>query len=155
MREIADMVYQGDYNDYAALPTASQLNFQTDFASALKMRLAPLAKADRVKAMVEDLAHVQYLGSDQNYEMQLLDDEGLLASHAITAQLHQMDGHRSLYPREGFESLFRALGSAGDATQAPLVEQYTHDQDGYIAYFARSAYPDVKAGHSGTYAPDY
>ena len=155
MREIADMAYRGSYSDYAVLPAVNQLNFQSDYPSALKIRLAPLTKADRVKTMVDDLAHTQSIGPKQKYEMQLLDDEGILASRAAAAQLQQMDSHRNQYPREGFEAIFSVLSGAGDSTQAPLVEHYTQDQDGYIAYFASNAYPDVKAGHSGIFAPDY
>lgn len=155
LREIADMAYLGNYNDYAALPAIKQLNFTPDYPSALKIRLAPLTKADRVKTMIDDLAHTQSVGPKQKYEMQLLDDEGVLASRAAAAQLQQMNSHRDQYPREGFEAIFSVLSGAGDATQAPLVERYTQDQDGYIAYFAKNAYPDVKAGHSGIFAPDY
>jgi len=155
LREIADMAYHGIYNDYAALPGVKQLNFQQDYPSALKIRLAPLARVDRVNAMIDDLAHTQSIGPKQKYEMQLLDDEGILASHAAAAQLQQMDSHRNQYPREGFEAIFSVLSGAGDSTQAPLVDHYTQDQDGYIAYFASNAYPDVKAGHSGIFAPEY
>ena len=154
-REIADMVYHGNYADYASLDGLAQISNTSDMPSALKLRLAPLSQAVRVQTLIDDLAQSQTLGMKQRYEMQLADDQGTLASHIAVVKLQEMDQHREVYPKEGFDAIFSVLSGAGDATQAKLVEHYTHDQNGYIAYFANNVYADVQAGHHGIFAPDY
>jgi len=154
-REIADMVYRGNYADYASLDAVKQVTGTSDYPCALKMRLAPLSRSARVQALVDDLAHSRVMAVKQWYELQLASDEGTLASQAAAVKLQDMDKHRDEYPREGFDAIFSLLGGAGDATQAALVEHYTHDQDGYVAYFANSVYAETKAGHHAIFAPDY
>lgn len=155
LRQIADMVYNGQYSDFSSLAGINSLNFQADFPASLKMRLAPLSRTERVKTLIVMLAHTERIVPNVNYELQLAVDEGTLASQAAAAQLQQMDAHRDQYPREGWDAMFRVLGGTGDATQAPLVETYTHDKDGYISYFANSVYPEMKTGQRGIYRADY
>lgn len=153
LREVADMAYHGNYANYAKY--LSSLNFQSDYPSALKVRLAPLSRADRVKALIQDLATTKYRGVQQNYEIQLADDEGSFAANLATAQLKEMDSHPADYPEEGFDTLFAVLSGAGDPSQAPVVEQFTHDPNGYIAYYAKDALFGVKNGDHTILAPDY
>lgn len=155
MREIADMVYEGVFKDYHALAGVSQINFQLDLPSSLKMWLAPLAQRDRVDALIQDLSHQQYNGERERLEIQLAADEGMIASHAAADQLRYMDTHRDQYPREGFNALLGVLDLLGDKEQTALVEHFMHDTDGYIASYARGVYPAVQAGRKGQAVPEY
>lgn len=155
MREVADIIYRGQYQDYATLPSVAQLKFQLDHASALKIRLAPLARTERVRTIIQDLAHERYDGRRANLEKQLVADEGITASHAAADQLQYMDRHRDQFPREGFNALLGVLDLVGDTGQTALVEHFLHDTDGYIASFARGIYPAVQKGKKGQIAPDY
>lgn len=154
-REVADMAYHGNHTDYKSLDGVTQISNTSDIPSVLKLRLAPLSRTLRVQTLIDDLAQSKVLSVKQDYEMQLADDEGTLASQAAAAKLQDMDKNRGQYPREGFEAIFNVLSGAGDATQATLVEHYTHDSNGYIAYFAKNTYPEVRAGHHGMLVPDY
>lgn len=149
------MAYRGNYADYASLDGFTQISSTSDMPSALKLWLAPLSRTQRVQTLIDDLAQSKVLSTKQDYEMQLADDEGTLASQAATAKLQDIDKNRGQYPREGFDAIFSVLSGDGDATQATLVEHYTHDSDGYIAYFAKNVYPEVRAGHHGMFVPDY
>lgn len=146
MCELADVVYEGPYEDYAALPDVARVDFTKDYGLALKMRLAPLSRAERIATMVSELAHKKALRSEEDYEMQLLIDEGLPAGAAIAAQLREMDKHRDQYTHAGFAALFRVLQGIGDASRAPLIEPYLHDADTWVSYYADQVLPDIKKG---------
>lgn len=155
MREVADMVYRGSYKDFAVLPAVSQLNYSPDYPSALKLRLAPLSESERINMMVQELAKKEKLATNDDYEIQLLADEGLPASHAIAIQLSQMDTDRQQYKSVGFAALFRALEAIGDREQAAVIARFSHDADGDVGYFARQVYDNVNSGLRRARVLDY
>jgi len=155
MREFADIIYHGSYKDYVSMPEVATINFSLDPASALKMRLAPLSQKDRIAMLIHDLANNQVLPTLDNYEMQLAIDEDSAASHAIAVELHQMDAKPDRNKGMGYAALFRVLGGIGDKEQAGLIENYLHDPDGDIGYFARQVYYDLKDGLKRQYAAGY
>ena len=153
LRNVADMAYHGNYADYAKY--LGNLSFQSDYPAALKVRLAPLSRADRVTALIQDLAATKYWDVRQDYEIQLADDEGSLAANAASAQLKEMDLHPADYPEEAFATLFAVISGAGDSSQTSVVEQFTHDPNRYIAYYAKEALQGLKNGDHTILAPDY
>ena len=155
VREVADMAYRGNYADYASLDGFTQISNTSDMPSALKLQLVPLGRTQRIQSLIDGLAQSKTLSIKQDYEMQLADDEGTFASQIAALKLQDMDKHREQYSRQGFEAIFRVLAGAGDATQAPLVEHYTHDVDPYIAYLAKNSYSSVQAGQHAMLVPDY
>lgn len=80
VQQLADMVYRGNYADYAALPGVSQVDFGPDYGAALKMRLAPLSQQQRISTMIQELANKTTWSLLDNLETQLLVDEGKAAS---------------------------------------------------------------------------
>lgn len=76
MRELADMVYQGPYADYASLPGVARVKFSLDDMAALKVRVAALTPGQRITTLMEDLSHRKVWGKDANNNLQLLADVG-------------------------------------------------------------------------------
>lgn len=124
MQDVADMVYHGSYSAYASLPGVTQLNFQRDEASALKMRLAPLSRADRLNTLCKELAEDKTQALSNICKMQLIADEGSAGSQAVATKLRDMDAHQSLHTNENFRTLFRVLAATGDKSQGPLVQHF-------------------------------
>jgi len=122
VRELADMMYHGGYKDCAFLPEVSQVNFASDYPSALKMRLAPLAPIERLNTMLRELSQKKVLKHWDDYEIQLASNEGLLASHSAADLLKKMEAHPEQYDEPGFTALVRVIWGTGDREQAPLVQ---------------------------------
>ena len=122
VRELADIVYHGNYKDCANLPEVSQVNFANDYPSALKMRLAPLSASERLNIMLQELSQKTVLTHWDNYEIQLASNEGLTASHAAAALLKKMEADPKQYKEVGFTALVRVMWGTGDQAQAPLVQ---------------------------------
>lgn len=127
MEEIADMVYHGSYSAYSSVPAVTQLNFQLDEASALKMRLAPLPKADRLNTLCNELSLDQTQALFNICKMQLIADEGLEGSQAVAARLRDMDAHQSAYTYENFRTLFRVVAAGGDKSEVPLIQHFQNE----------------------------
>lgn len=151
MRDLADMAYQGQMQDFGSLPGVSQIDFSIDYPSALKVRLAPLSKEARVKALIGSLVGTQVLGQDEDYNMQLLADEGLVASQAIAAQLDEMSKHRNQYREINFSALFRVLSAIGDQEQSPVVAQFMHDPDVNVRQDAELISHNLQSGLTSIY----
>lgn len=149
MREIADMIYQGPYKNFVALPVASQVSFQNDYPSALKVSLSSLNSSARVQKLVQELAQKSTLGTNDYYDMQLAADEGISASQAVATQLHVMDANRNQYTPEGFTALLQVLHGIGDKEQAPLFAHFM------AAANVEFMYPDVKNGVPQQIVPGY
>lgn len=148
--ELADMVYHGSYKDFVASPQFAKIGFHGDYQSALKIRLAQFSASERLHIIIEELAHKTALRPEDDYEIQLGINEGLKASQAAAAKLKDMDTSRIAYHQvghhAGFVALFRVIQGVGDQQQAPLVEHFTHDSDQWVAYYAQSAYDDIRNG---------
>lgn len=148
MEQLADMVYHDSYKDYAALPGIAAVNFSADPPAALKMRLAPLSRPERITAMIYDLTHRTRTvwSAVDNDEVQLLDDEGLDASHAVADQLKTMEQHQGEYKPTAFGAMFSVLNNVGDKEQAPLVYHFKSNPDPVIAEYADRLYDLVAKG---------
>lgn len=159
MREIADMLYQRPSANAAPLPGVALVNFQLDDAAALKVRLTPLSEQDRIVTLIQELAHEKIQTSDESYKIQLLIDEGPIASHAAAAELARMDAHRAQYDQityhNGFVSLFYVIAGIGDKEQVTLLRRFSHDADGAVAHYAAIAASDLEHGSKYQYAPGY
>lgn len=129
MREIADMVYQSHAQDFQSILGVSQVDFSLDYPSALKIRLAPLLEEARAKALTDLLVNAQILGTDEDYAMQLLADEGPIASQAIADQFGEVRKHRNQYSEINISGLFRVLGMIGDSKQSSVIAQFKADPD--------------------------
>lgn len=149
MREIADMMYQGPLKDFMALPMASQVGFQNDYPSELKVSLASLNSSERIQKLVQRLANKSTLGTDDYYDIQLAVDEGISASQVVATQLHIMDANRSQYTLEGFTALLQVLHGIGDKEQAPLFAHFMAVAN------VEFMYPDVKKGVPQQVVPGY
>lgn len=162
MREIADMVYQGAYADYVSLPGVIGVNFQNDYPSALKMRLASLPPNRRTDTLLQELAGGRIPANDEQYAMQLVLDAGPAASAAIGAKLREMDTHKPEYPEQGFTALLSLLGTINDKSQASLIQHFRQEdeqdrarRDVRKVYVANSVYLEAEAGIKRQYAPGY
>ena len=124
LRQLADMVYHGEFARYAALPDVVLTHFREDYGSALKMRLAPLSRPERLQTLIEELAHRQVLRGESYHDMQLAANEGEAAGQLITAKLEQMEANPEEYADVGFSALFRVLGGLGDARYEPVVRRF-------------------------------
>ncbi len=151
IRQVADMVYRdsltpGVYENYAVLPEVTEVDFSKDYASALKMRLAPLSHDERVKTLVTEIAGKKTLRREDDYELQLAINEGKSATSAIADKLNYMASHRDEFTYTGFGALFRVLGGIGDPNSASLIEPFLHDKDNWVVYYADQNYQDVQRG---------
>lgn len=156
LRALADMAYQGNNPDFAGLPEVSVLRFQEDYPSVLKMRLAPLSREQRIATLVDELSHRKVGKTEiERYDMQLLINEGTAASHAVAAQLVEMQAHRSSYASAGFAAMFCVLTSIGDQEQVPIIERFLHDSEGWVASYAGRAYRELKYGIKSQLAVSY
>ena len=146
VRQIADMVYHGNYGDYAALPGVAQVDFTPDYGAALKMRLAPLTQQQRISTMIQEMMGKKVYTMLDDMEGQLLANVGAAASQAIADQLMMMEANRSNYTDGDFSAMFGVLSDIGDTDQAPLVEHFEHDPDDSLAEHAKGAYYNVSQG---------
>lgn len=129
MEDIADMVYHGSYPDYATLSGVAQLNFQLDAASALKMRLAPLAQSQRLTVLTDELSGDTSNDLKNLYKMQLIADEEAAGGKVVAAKLLQMDANKAHYTTENFRTMFRTLVAIGDPSQASLIQHFKSQGD--------------------------
>ena len=127
--EIADIVYHESYQDYQSLPEIAQLNFEADYPAALKMRLAPLTREQRMITMVDDLAGKTILRGETNFEIQLLANEGAPASEAAATKIRQMLTSRANFSGAGFGALIYVIAGVGDSRQLPFMEELEQDKD--------------------------
>lgn len=150
IRELADMVYAGPYHDFASLPEISHVDFSLDYSSALKMRLAPYSREQRISIIISDLSRKTALRGDDSYEIQLAINEGTLASQAVADELQKMDKHRAQYDQGshhgGFVAMFHIISGVGDQTQMPLLRHFMDDSDAWIRHYAETAYRNLSRG---------
>lgn len=77
---------------------------------------------------------------EEDYEIQALADEELVASKAIIAKLQEMRTHRTQYRyHAGFALLFRTLACIGDHDSIPVVKSFLNDSDSWVRYYAKQA----------------
>jgi hypothetical protein len=146
LREIADIIYQDTSMDFTKVPAISQLNFQQDYPSLLKINLSSLGPNERVESIVNDLSGKKYLTTKDYYEMQLGVNYGLFASQAVAEQLNKKNGTTT---PEGTVALLQILHGVGDKNQAALFA-------GLMAQANLEwMYPDIKNGIPHQIVPGY
>lgn len=152
IRELADMIYNGRYEDFTSLPEVKAVNFTEDYASALKMRLAPLSQPQRLDTLINELAHRTFLKFDTDYDIQLAINEGLPASQAAATKLRDMEIHHENYSHIGFKALRSVILGVGDKEQAALIKRLN---DEGISYCSPMEYMDISQGVKRERAPAY
>lgn len=159
MRELADLIYGGGYKNFADLPEVNQVDFQQDYASALKVRLAPLSRKDRIITIIQELSHKTALTFSDYNEIQLAINEGPIASQVAASELKKMEMHRDQYNQinhhSGFTALFQVIAGVGDEQQAPLVDHFKQDHDPAVRHYADVLYDDIAAGVKREAVPAY
>ena len=152
VRELADMMYHGDFKELAALPEVSQINFSGDYPSALKVRLAALPPSERLNTMLQELSQKKVLTHWENYEIQLASNEGLAASDAVATLLKTMEANPSQYADVGFMALVRVMSGTGDQTKAALVR---HLLENKLIYTGNLPIADLTNGVKRAREPAY
>jgi hypothetical protein len=155
MRELADMAYDGPYQDYISLPEVARVNFKDDYPSALKMRLAPLSREQRLHTLIEELANKKTLRMDDYYERQLAINEGKAASRLAAQKLQEMGNHHEQYASGGFSCLFGIIEAVGDKEQAPVVESFLNVTYPAVSHYAHQSYRDIKNSVRSDYKHGY
>ncbi len=136
MRELADMAYHSQYTGFASLVGMSQIQFNLDGRSALKVRLASLSQSDRVAWLVQDLSTKQSITDEENAEIQLAGDLGPSAGQAAAVKLLEMDQHRDKYSRAGFSALFSVITMSGSDGRN-VLDHFKNDPNPLIAEYAK------------------
>jgi hypothetical protein len=147
MREIADIVYHSSVTDLKGIPLASSLEVKSDYPSQLKMQLVGLSEAKRIDWLINDLAHKKVLLSNEDYEIQLVEEFGTSAGKAAFAMLTHMDSRRDEYKSAGFDAIIRIVYASGYQT-TQVQEYFLNDVDPNIVNSAH-------VGISGTGIPGY
>lgn len=155
MRELADMVYNGSYQDYASLPQVASVNFQEDYPSALKMRLAALPHEERLNTIIDELANKKALTPDDSYELQLAINEGKPASRLAAQKLADMESHHDQYASAGFSALFSVLSGVGNQEEAPILARFLNVTYPYVSHYAKQDYRSLIDGNRGEYIVGY
>ena len=142
VRELADMAYRDRYKGLTSLPGVARVDFAQDAGAALKVRLAPLSRGQRVATLVEEISRKEMGDNDDLRRAQLLADEGPSALPMIAAKLQDFKAHREHYRGKfgtfgGLSILSRAQENlAADAAAKPQVSSATAD-----ANLMRSGWP--------------
>ena len=159
VREIADIVYHGRYEDYASLPQIQVVRFDQYYPAALKMGLAQVPSENRLAVIVKELSHKTALTFNDYYEIQLAINEGNQASEAAARELRKMDKHREDYDQivhhAGFTAMFKIISGVGDKRQGPLFAYFMKDQDRSVAHYADIMHDDVQQGIKRELEPAY
>jgi hypothetical protein len=155
LQEIAKTAYYGPYSDFKAVPAFQQLDFNLDPAASLLIQLAPMNRDQRVSWLVNELANKRSLTGDDRCVLQLLIDEGAVASQAVASKLQNMAITPEKYSSIGFCALFRVLRGIGDKDQAPVIARFLKGFGPSIAYYADQVYSDVSRGLRSQYASGF
>ena len=144
--EVADMIYNGSYQDYNSISEVSAISFQADYPAYLKMKMAPLSRPQRIVTMINDLAAKNILKEEDNYEIQLLSNEGLPASNIAAIKLREMEATRSQFAGAGLGAMIYVIAGVGDTKQLPLIRQLEKDADLTVANHAYIAAASLQQG---------
>ena len=148
--ELADMIYYGDAKVYLSLPDVARLDFSQNYGAALKMKVAAMSHEARVKWLIDDMAGKKSLKWQDDYEIQLAIDEGLPASHAAAAKLHELDKARDAFVDVGFLAEFRILSGVGDKDDMRMISYFAQDEDKDVRSYS-VFYPHFKRQAMGAY----
>lgn len=99
IRELADMAYNSEYKGFASLQIVSRVNFGQDKGAALKVRLAPLSRIQRIQTLTSEVGQEAYEDEHARQRSQLLADEGETARPVIAAKQQDIKAHANQYKR--------------------------------------------------------
>jgi hypothetical protein len=140
LRQAAEMAGEAYQNGILNAFKVTGLDFSLDYASQLKAKLGQMSREHRIQWLVDSLSKKQVGRWEEDYEIQALADEGLVASKAIIAKLQEMRTHRTQYRyHAGFALLFRTLACIGDHDSIPVVKSFLNDSDSWVRYYAKQA----------------
>lgn len=140
LRQLADIAYLNGYKPDKSAEDINALDFSPVPDAALKMRLAPLSRSQRIAWLVEDVSVKHDYSISGPHEAQLLLNEGADAGRAVAVRLQDMSVHPDRYSlgaktkdrlspfhaiRDG---MTRVLENLGDNSQAPLVVWLLNEQ---------------------------
>ncbi len=100
MRELADMAYRDRYRGFASLPDVARVDFKQDDGSALKVRLAPLPREQRIAVLVNELDELRPAKNLDGRRAQLLADEGPAALPVIAVKTQDFKAHPGQYRKK-------------------------------------------------------
>lgn len=137
LRQVAEMAGEAYQNGILNAFKVTGLDFSLDYASQLKAKLSQMSRERRIQWLVDSLSKKQVGGWEEEYEIQALADEGLVASKAIITKLQEMRTYRTQYRyHAGFALLFRTLTCIGDPNSIPVVKSFLNDSDSWVRYYA-------------------
>jgi len=140
LRQAAEMAGEAYQNGILNAFKVTGLDFSLDYASQLKAKLGQMSREHRIQWLVDSLSKKQVGRWEEDYEIQALADEELVASKAIIAKLQEMRTHRTQYRyHAGFALLFRTLACIGDHDSIPVVKSFLNDSDSWVRYYAKQA----------------
>lgn len=94
VRELADMAYRDRYKGFMSLPDVARVDFRQDDGAALKVRLAPLTREQRLAVLVGEMSQEAIGNSHALRRAQLLIDEGPSALPVIVAKQQEFKALR-------------------------------------------------------------
>jgi|GEM_PF-1189022 len=156
LRQVAEMAGEAYQNGILNAFKVTGLDFSLDYASQLKAKLGQMSREQRIQWLVDSLSKKQVGRWEEEYEIQALADEGLVASKAIISKLKEMSTYRAQYRNHvGFALLFRTLTCIGDPDSIPIVKSFLNDRDGWVRYYAEQALKYLEQGWRVVRATDY
>ena len=162
LRELADMIYRGNYRDYMTLATVKTLDFSKDPATALKLKVAQVPKPDRAQWLVNNLISREMMIGDADMVAQLASDEGKAATTLVAARLRLMNANREKYMYVGkyksdnrFRMLTDFLYYNGAVEQKEVVALVYTDEKGGLGDWAKAKVAAMDSGVRRQYVAGY
>jgi len=117
VRELADMAYRDRYRGFTSLPDVARVDFGQDDGAALKVRLAPLSREQRIATLVGEMSQEAIGDSHALRRAQLLIDEGPSALPVIVAKQQEFRALR-VHERGKPGAFFGGLSVLDDARES-------------------------------------
>ena len=162
LRELADMIYRGNYRDYMSLATVKTLDFSKDTATALKLKAAQIPKPERAQWLVNNLTSREMMIGDADMVAQLASDEGKAATTLVAARLRLMNANREKYMYVGkyksdnrFRMLTDFLYYNGAVEQKEVVALVYTDEKGGLGDWAKAKVAAMDSGVRRQYVAGY
>ena len=158
LRELADMIYRGNYRDYMSLATVKTLDFSKDMAAALKLKAAQVPKPERAQWLVNDLASRKIMVGDYRLVAQLASDEGKAATAMAADWLRLMNKDRTKYNYNHtarFNILTDFLYYNGAVEQKEVVRLVSLDDKGELSDWEKGKVEAMDSGLRRQYVAGY
>ena len=166
LREIADMVAEGNSKGEKNEALAGRFAFDADYASASKVALSKMTSTSRIDFLIRNIRTLLPV-HDRMYDVQALGDQGAQAVPKILTAiasareqvLNAPERHR--YSDAGASLLMDALACIGDQRALPVLIEWSQDGSQlprslqHAQERARHIREVVQRGTPYTVAPDY